>query len=355
MEHWQEQAALAPRVGVIIPAYFSAGVDDDLVRHLLWMTLADGPLYAPPGQTWVVVDGDARTARVLGELLAARFARDDAPRVLALSENRGKFGALCAGVAALLDAAPGVDYVAIRDGDGDHSSSEMIGLVRAADHLARALGHGRVILIGARHSRHRPMGWIRGELEDLLDGVTADALAYALARQGRVPAISSAGVAGAPDLSSGFKIYGRELARALFGEAEPHFATLSPADYWHYGPETVTVVEAVLQGAVIAELPRTTWDGQPATSFGEFRHVALYGELLAWVYARLDIPLLRRHNCTTIARRGAGWSARRVARICWLRCVATLWKRSPPIAASRALYRRWPQRCPFCEPRRARM
>ncbi len=68
-------------------------------------------------------------------------------------------------------------------------------------------------------------------------------------------------------------------------------ACLSSEDYWHYGPETVTIVEAVLDGAIIAEAPRLTWDGQPASSFGEFKRESLYGELLAWVYARLDIPL----------------------------------------------------------------
>ena len=291
MDSWQEQAALAPRIGAIIPAFFSPRVEDDLVRRLLWMTLADGPQYLPAGQTWVVVDGDPRTARLLREMIAARMTPETAPRVLELPENRGKFGALCAGMAALLDASPGVDYVAIRDGDGDHSLSDMMGLVRAADYLVQRHGHGQVIVIGARHSRHRPMGWLRGELEDLLDGLTVDALAYAMARQGRAPAILSTGGPGSPDLSSGFKIYGRELARALFVDATPTFATLSPEDYWHYGPETVTLIEAALQGAVVAELMRSTWDGQPATSFGEFRQVTLYGELLAWVYARLDIPV----------------------------------------------------------------
>ncbi|HHX64136.1 MAG TPA: hypothetical protein GX702_04510, partial [Chloroflexi bacterium] len=71
----------------------------------------------------------------------------------------------------------------------------------------------------------------------------------------------------------------------------PQLACLEPAHYWRYGPETVTVIEGLLKGAVIAELRRLTWDGQPATSFGEFRHVSLYGDLLAWVYTRLEIPI----------------------------------------------------------------
>ena len=53
----------------------------------------------------------------------------------------------------------------------------------------------------------------------------------------------------------------------------------------------MTIIEGLLQGAIIAEVPRFTWDGQPTTSFGEYRYVSLYGELLAWVYARLEIPL----------------------------------------------------------------
>ena len=65
---------------------------------------------------------------------------------------------------------------------------------------------------------------------------------------------------------------------------------MTPHDYWHYGPETVTIVEAMLAGAEFAEVRRLTWDGQPASSFNEFRHVRLYGELLAWVFARLEIP-----------------------------------------------------------------
>jgi hypothetical protein len=72
------------------------------------------PCYVPAGQTWVVVDGDPRTARLLRELIAARMPADAAPRVLELPENRGKFGVLCAGIAALLEASPGVDYIAIR-------------------------------------------------------------------------------------------------------------------------------------------------------------------------------------------------------------------------------------------------
>ena len=136
-----------------------------------------------------------------------------------------------------------------------------------------------------------PHGLDQRRIGDPARPVTLDALTYALARQGRTLDLSHCSGQGVPDLSSGFKVYGREIAAKLFANSEPQLASLSPSDYWHYGPETVTIIEAGLGDALIAEISRLTWDGQPATSFGEFRQVALYGELLAWVYARLEIPL----------------------------------------------------------------
>jgi hypothetical protein len=280
-------------VGTVIPTYFSAKPSDDMVRHLLQVTLGDCHRYAPLESIWVVVDGDPRTARLVEEL-RERMLREhhSAFNTLLLAENRGKLWAVKEGVAALLKARPQVEFVVIRDGDGDHAISDMPGLVRAAIHLAEVRGDSRVILIGSRRSRHRPMGWVRGELEELLDQVTIDALAYSLARQGRALDLSHCLARNSvPDLNSGYKVYGRQIAKLLFVEHQPHLGCLTAHDYWHYGPETVSIVEAILAGAVIGETQRLTWDGQPTTSFGEFDHVSLYGELLAWVYCRLELPL----------------------------------------------------------------
>ncbi|MBM3190195.1 MAG: glycosyltransferase, partial [Chloroflexi bacterium] len=280
---WVGERELAPIIGTVIPAYFSAKPSDKMVRHLLRMTLEDCDHYLPLKQVWVVVDGDVRTARLVGELREAmRRETGAAFEILALPQNRGKLWAIKEGMTALLQAQPAVEYVVIRDGDGDHLVSEVPSLVRTAMHLAEAYGHGNVVAIGARRSRHHPMGWIRGELETLLDQLTLDALAYRLAREGRALNLANClGGGSVPDLSSGFKVFGRQAARELFVDHEPHLCTLTPDHYWHYGPETVTIVEGVLRGLVIAEKLRITWDGQPATSFGEFRHLSLYGELLA--------------------------------------------------------------------------
>lgn len=287
-----EQEQIAARAGLVVPAYFSDKPTDETVRHLLWMTLGDSPRYISPRHTWVVVDGDARTARLVEEINARlEGVYGQRVNIRALPANRGKLWAIKQGIEALLAQCPAVDYIITRDSDGDHIASDMPQLVRAADWLACLKGDTRVLVLGARRSRHHPMGWLRGELETLLDQITLDALAFHLAQAGR--ALDTSHFLGdqTPDLSSGYKVYGRQAAQELFVERQPQLASLSDEAYWHYGPETVPVVEGVLAGVALAEVRRPTWDGQPTSSFGEFRLVSLYGDLLAWVFARLDTPL----------------------------------------------------------------
>ncbi len=293
MDRWLNQSELSQITGIVVPAYFSSKPSDAMVRDLLWMTLGDCHHYVPLHHVVTVVDGDERTARLvreIGDALATQHG--DTFRILVLPENGGKLWAIKKGISRLLDAKPALEYFVIRDGDGDHDMSEVPSLVRTATYLAEAHDTSHVIAIGSRRSRHHPMGWIRGELETLLDSVTLDALAYHLARSGRAMNLANClGDDTVPDLSSGFKVYGKGIAAELFVEQVPQMTCLCPEDYWHYGPETVTIVEAALQDTIIGEKLRLTWDGQPATSFGDFTHVSLYGELLAWVCTRLDIPL----------------------------------------------------------------
>jgi len=292
MEGWSPQRELGRDTAVIIPVYFTASVRDEMIRQLLWMTLADLPDLVPARQIWLVVDGDARSAgiaRITLSQLAASGARGI--QLLDNAENRGKFGVMRQGMRAVLAAQPQVRYLTVMDGDADHQPAALPQLLRSSRSMAEAYGHERVIAIGARSSRARPMGWVRGELEALLDGLTADALAYALAREGRAFDTTQCLPGRVPDLSSGYKVYLREMASLLFDGPEPSTGCLSPWDYWHYGPETVTIVEAVLAGGVFGEVLRPSWDSQPATSFGEFSVVRMYGALLGWAWERLGIPL----------------------------------------------------------------
>lgn len=292
MDSLTPQSDLGLQTAVIVPVYFSARPTDAMVERLLWMTVVDLPNYLPAEQVWLVVDGDARSAgiarRVLDSLATAGRAH---MRLLVNEQNAGKLAVIRQGMRAILASQPHVSYLAIMDGDADHLPSVLPGLIRAAECLVASYGHERVIAIGARSSRTRPMGWVRGELEALVDQLTIDALTYALARDGRALDLAQCLPGRIPDLSSGYKVYHREMAQLLYGGPDPETGTLASWDYWHYGPETVTIVDAVLAGGVFGEVLRPSWDGQPATSFGEFSVVSMYGALLTWVWARLGLSV----------------------------------------------------------------
>jgi hypothetical protein len=290
LQGWRSQACLGHETAVVIPVYFSARAAEETIERLLRITLMDLHHCLPPEQVWAVVDGDLRSAAILRRVAQA-LAPDGAQgiQILVLPENRGKLGAMAEAMRAILREQPHVRWLAVMDNDADHLATVLPQLVRAAGFLADVYGHDRVLAIGARASRTRPMGWVRGELELLLDQLTLDALHYALAQRGAVLDLSQCLSGATPDLNSGFKVYGRRLAELLFDRAEPVYATLSPADYDRYGPETVTVVETALAGGVMGEVLRPTWDGQLTTSFGEYAVVEMYGELLAWVWARLGV------------------------------------------------------------------
>ncbi|MFO7698632.1 MAG: hypothetical protein R6X16_15970 [Anaerolineae bacterium] len=286
------QAELGLQTAVVVPVFFSARPSDAMVERQLWMTLVDLPHYLPAEQVWLVVDGDSRSAGIARQVVGGLGdAGQGTMQVLVNAENGGKLAVIRQGMRAILESQPQVRYLAIMDGDADHLPAVLPGLTRAAQSMVEAYGHERIIAIGARSSRTRPMGWVRGELEALLDQLTVDALTYALARDGRAIDLSQCLPGRVPDLSSGYKVYLREMARLLFAGQEPDTGTLTGWDYWHYGPETVTIVNAVLAGAVFSEMLRPTWDGQPVTSFGEFSVVSMYGALLTWVWAHLELPL----------------------------------------------------------------
>lgn len=316
VDGWLSQEQLGHQTAIVAPIYFSAKPSNAMVERLLRITLMDCHHFLPAEQVWAVVDGDARSARIVGQV-AEDLAASGAGRirVMALPDNLGKLGAMRQGMRSILRQQPHVRWLAVLDGDADHLVAVLPSLTRTAAFLAHVYGHDRVLAIGSRASRVRPMGWVRGELERLLDQLTLDALAYALAREGRALDLSQCLAGAVPDLGSGFKVYGRDLAELLFDGADPAYLTLSPTDYDRYGPETVTIVETVLAGGVLGELTRPTWDGQPTTSFGEFDAADMYGELLAWVWARLDLPLAaaarmfdnhRRELTLATASEGAG-------------------------------------------------
>ncbi|NLV74241.1 MAG: hypothetical protein GXY52_06125 [Chloroflexi bacterium] len=280
------QRRLCADCAMIIPVYFSRGTERSLARNLLRMTLQDTPDYMAWEQVWLVVDGDPSSAELAAEL------RDElgAYHLLVEPTNRGKLWVIGQGIRAALAANTDSQSFAIRDCDADHALSDLPALLRAAEHLHTATGSTNWLVIGARRSRSRPMGWVRGELEYLLDQVTLEALRYSLAQQGRALPLGLCTSPNQADINSGYKVYGRQLAEYLFSEQTRQLGAISESDYDHFGCETGPVVEALLAGALLAEVPRLTLDGQPTTSFGQYDHTRLYGSILTWLFTRLEIP-----------------------------------------------------------------
>lgn len=283
---------MATAVGMVVPVWFSPKTSEEIVWRLLSITLDDLASYVAPQQVCLVVDGDARSGNLAARKCKAIAARcGQAPTLLLRGKNRGKGYTVMEGVCHLLEEHPDLHFVAVRDADGDHALSDLPHLVRAADHVMGTTGNSKVIIIGHRHCLYRPLGFVRGELELLVDRVLLDGLRFHLARRGEVLDLCYCSSYGdLPDFNSGYKVYSRAAAEAIFTHLEGQHLCLTPEEFWRYGSETIAIVEGVVRGAVLGEMSRTTWDGQPTSSFQECDLVQVYGAMLGWLFCRLTIP-----------------------------------------------------------------
>jgi hypothetical protein len=203
--------------------------------------------------------------------------------------NRGKLAAAVNGVRTLLDAREPA-YIAIVDQDGDHFANELGNLARVAEQVRGQRNDPRIMVLGQRTNRHRPMGFLRGELETLANLVLLDALAYRAALSGQPLALEYALAHGAcPDFHSGYKLFDGETARAVFlGTANQ--AGTSDICYWRHACEAVMTVEALEHGAYLAVIRRSTLNGQPISVFGRFDARQLTADMIIWPCKRLGVP-----------------------------------------------------------------
>ena len=170
--------AMRRDTGVVIPMYFPAEGASELGRALLEDNVrAYVQQVDDPGRICLSVDGAAH-GREIAQELAANYG----VITVCAPENRGKLNGVRHGVAALW-ARGGLRYVAAVDADGDHFANELLNLVRTALYVQEREG-GEVLVLGRRSSKHRPMGLLRGELEELADRILLDALYYQAACSG---------------------------------------------------------------------------------------------------------------------------------------------------------------------------
>ncbi len=273
------------QTGVVIPVYLKNGADAALGKALLQDTTAAYCAQTRfPANVCLSVDGAQYGAQAAREI-AVQFGAS----VTVAGVNRGKLWGAIHGVKKLLEN-PYLKYIAIVDQDGDHFANELLNLVRAARHVAGQTGHDRVLVLGQRTSRHRPMGFLRGELEELADRLLLDALHYHAALIGIPLCLEYATSLGEfPDFHSGYKLLDRETAQAVFA-VKPNLAGCSDDCYYRHAVEAVIVVEALEADAVLAVVNRSTFNEQPLTTFGQFDAARLMADTIIWPCKRLVAP-----------------------------------------------------------------
>jgi hypothetical protein len=287
--------AMRERVALVVPAWFAPDTPPSLAEQLLLTTLIGIRDCFAAEHVIVVADGSPVAARA-AQGVAGQLAGEGAGafQVLALEENRGKGGALVAGIRALLGpgdalASPDAAWVMVRDADGDHMLDDAAHLYRAGEAVLRACPGVPACVIGARAAPHFPLGWIRGELELLLNEVLVEAVAWALARTGA--AWDTRFLQGRwPDLQSGYKLYSREAALLLADALEEEERRHPWARLMRTGMEIVPFVTIALAGGVLAEVGRKSYQEQPVTSYGAVDLAAFYGDKLAWSLLRCGTP-----------------------------------------------------------------
>lgn len=237
-----------------------------------------------PKAIYLSVDGSE-----FGSDVAERVARTYGTSCCITPANRGKLGAVRNGMHRLL-VRDTLRYIAVVDQDGDHFANELLNFVRSAEHIRQQGGHDKVLVIGRRVSRHHPMGMLRGELEELADRVQLDALYYHAALTGRPLAMEYAFLREEfPDFHSGYKLFSRASAEDVF-LSEPDKAGVSDTCYYRHGVESVMSVEAIIRGAYLGIVNRSTFNEQPISTFGAMARCQLIADKMIWPLKRLEIP-----------------------------------------------------------------
>jgi len=277
--------ALAEATAVVIPVYFQPDSDPDFGYTLLGETVHTFVReVTDPQAVCLSVDGSP-----VGAMVAARVAATYGVRVVNGAENRGKFGAAQQGAQAMLQEDRW-RYIALVDQDGDHFANELLTLVRAAEHVMATVATDKVLVLGSRLSRHRPLGFLRGEQEEFANRLLLDALTYHAAVTNQPLRWQFAnGLDDLPDFHSGYKLLTRPSAQAVFTSA-PQLAGCSERAYYRHAVEAVITVEALLAGATFATASRRTYDEQPISIFASLNRAQLAADMIIWPCQRLGVP-----------------------------------------------------------------
>ena len=281
--------ALEEATGVVIPVYLPSTVAPDAARAILGSTVQMFVRETrDPTHICLCVDGQEA-----GTTIAQEIATHFGVQMVVGTRNRGKFGAVQLGMQTLLTNHH-IKWLAAVDQDGDHFGNDLLNLVRAAEHVVATSAMppeaARVMVLGNRASLHRPLGFLRAEQEVLSNLMLMDALAYTAAVNGTPLQLEYlTTTAPLPDFHSGYKLFSRATAKAVFAEAPPLLGLSESAAYRH-ACEAVMTVEAHRNGATLAAVNRRTFDEQPISHFANYNRASLAADMILWPCKRLGVP-----------------------------------------------------------------
>jgi hypothetical protein len=148
----------------------------------------------------------------------------------------------------------------------------------------------RVMVLGNRGSRHRPLGFLRAEQEELCNLLLLDALTYAATISGQPFHLEYLTTTDSlPDFHSGYKFFSRATAHAVFAQ-EPPLLQMNESAAFRHACEAVMTVEAYLSGAMLAAVNRRTYDEQPISLFASYNRAVLAADMILWPCKRLGVP-----------------------------------------------------------------
>jgi hypothetical protein len=275
-------------LGMVIPVWFPPSLPADQVRENLLATLHDCEHFLPWEHVVLVVDGDTRSYAIAQELqVSCRQRHGQAFDLLYSAENRGKGYAVFLGAHWFLEK-PDLEYLTIRDADGDHALNDLVNLMRLAFTLRVSEGTEALIIVGSRNHPHRALGWIRGEFETLLNRVLVDSARFALAQRQHVLNTRYFSLSGEyPDLHSGYKVYSRRVCELMVERLWERPPWVGPEIY-RYGVEAVPFIEGVMAGAIVGEITRLTQEPH-FSGHDAFARPKTNGSILLWTFLRLGI------------------------------------------------------------------
>ena len=268
-------------LGIVVPVHFPEEVPGATISAILERSFAGQDLFCRRDGVVAVVDENSAAHRVLTS--APRDSAFHGLKLEVLARNRGKAGAVAAGLRRLLRDTDR-PWLATRDCDGDHLFEDLPRMASLAEQMSGEAGGDQIAVFGARPSWMKPMGWIREEWERLVNLVSVDLTTFLLARQNRT--LDRRFWNGYPlDLQAGYRLYNRSAAQTA---VECLAETPDDPNVYLMACEILPFPEISLHGGKIGQVQVSTRIGQPVSSYAGLPFGRLYGSLLAW--------LARRHN-----------------------------------------------------------